>query len=136
MQLEERLLARKGRAIVPCGEQCCVRWWPREGKAGPSFPCQDIGFCGGSPNCICGSMAERGETVTPRSPAIWRWQRIDQGELVCHLPEVCTNLSDHLGSKTICALVKNEESAILGFETTFYDSCLCNSYTDASCRAR
>ena len=33
-----------------------------------------------------------GETVTPRSPAIWRWRRIDQGEVVCHLPEVERNL--------------------------------------------
>ena len=55
-----------GRAIVPCGEQCCVRWWPREGKAGPSFPCQDIGFCGGSPNRICGSM-EGGDCDAPIS---------------------------------------------------------------------
>ena len=48
-----------------------------------------------------------GETVTPRSPAIWRWRRIDQGEVVCHLPEVERSLWDR---KTICGLAKIQKS--------------------------
>ena len=77
-----------------------------------------------SGNRICGSMAE-GETVTPRSPAIWRCQRIDQEELdgcwICHLPEAGRSLWDQLRSKRLPWIAEDSVNA------KFYDKTMCNT---------
>ena len=36
-------------------------------------------FVVAAPTVFADRWLREGETVTPRSPAIWRWQRIDQG---------------------------------------------------------
>ena len=66
----------------------------------------------------------RGRLWRPDLPPYGDGSVSTRGSWICHLPEVGSNLPDQLGSKTICGLMKNENSAILGLETIFHDICL------------